>query len=76
MNSIILPGVTIGPNSIVAAGSVLTKNVEPNTVVAGNPARQVCSTEEYAKKCLDNTPEYDEEAYKKDRKKEILRMLE
>lgn len=37
-NSIILKGVTVGENSIVAAGSVVTKNVPPNSVVAGNPA--------------------------------------
>lgn len=35
----ILPGVTIGENSVVGAGSVVTHDVEPNTVVAGNPAR-------------------------------------
>jgi acetyltransferase-like isoleucine patch superfamily enzyme len=38
MNAVILKGVMIGENSVVAAGSVVTKNVEPNTVVAGNPA--------------------------------------
>lgn len=38
MNATILKGVTIGENSVVAAGSVVTKSVEPNTVVAGNPA--------------------------------------
>jgi maltose O-acetyltransferase len=38
-NCTILPGVTIGDNSIVAAGSVVTKDVPPNTVVAGNPAK-------------------------------------
>ena len=37
--AIILPGVTIGENAIVGAGSVVTKDVAPNTVVAGNPAR-------------------------------------
>ena len=35
----ILCGVTIGENAIVGAGSVVTKNVPDNTVVAGNPAR-------------------------------------
>ena len=35
----ILCGVTIGENSIVGAGSVVTKNVKPNTIVAGNPAK-------------------------------------
>src|ERR1041385_6835604 len=38
MNAVILKGVTIGENSVVAAGSVVTKNVEANSVVAGNPA--------------------------------------
>ena len=37
----ILPGVTIGENSIVAAGAVVTKDVPPNTIVAGNPAKVV-----------------------------------
>lgn len=35
----ILAKVTIGENAIVGAGSVVTKNVPPNTIVAGNPAR-------------------------------------
>lgn len=38
MNAVILKGVSIGENSVVAAGAVVTKNVPPNTVVAGNPA--------------------------------------
>ena len=37
--SIILPNVRIGPNSIVAAGSIVTKDVPPGTIVGGNPAR-------------------------------------
>src|SRR3954470_20135741 len=38
MNAVILKGVTIGENSVVAAGAVVTKSVAPNVVVAGNPA--------------------------------------
>lgn len=51
-NSIILPGITIGPNSIVGCGSVVTKNVPQNTVYAGNPAKYICSIDEYRKKCI------------------------
>ncbi|WP_237026840.1 DapH/DapD/GlmU-related protein [Lactobacillus sp. S2-2] len=39
--SIILPGVTVGENSIVGAGSIVTKDVNDNTVVVGNPARPI-----------------------------------
>ena len=39
VDSIILPGVKIGDEVIVGAGSVVTKDVPSNTVVAGNPAR-------------------------------------
>ena len=37
--SIVLPGVTIGEGAVVAAGAVVTKDVEPWTVVGGNPAK-------------------------------------
>lgn len=41
LGSTILPGVHIGEHSIVGAGSLVTKNVPPRTVVAGNPARRL-----------------------------------
>lgn len=46
----IMPGVTIGEGALVAAGSVVTKSVAPHTVVGGNPARYICTTEEYYEK--------------------------
>ena len=39
--AIVLPGVTIGPNSLVAAGSVVNRDVPPSSVMRGNPA-EVC----------------------------------
>ena len=49
----ILPNVTVGENSIVGAGSVVTKDVPPNSIVAGNPARVLRSLAEPVEaKCL------------------------
>jgi serine acetyltransferase len=42
-HSILMPGVTIGDGSIVGAGSVVTRDVPPRSIVAGNPARIVRS---------------------------------
>lgn len=39
--SLILPGVTVGENAVVAGGAVVTKDVEPNTIVGGNPAKVI-----------------------------------
>lgn len=39
--AIILPGTTIGRGAVVGAGSVVTRDVEPDTIVAGNPARPI-----------------------------------
>ena len=51
--SIILPGISVGDNSIIGAGSVVTKNVPSNEVWAGNPAKFICSKDEYLKKYKD-----------------------
>lgn len=48
--SVIMPGVTVGEGAIVAAGSVVTKSVPAYTVVGGNPAKFICSIDEYYKK--------------------------
>lgn len=50
-SAIILPGVTIGNNVVVAAGSIVTKDVPDNSVVAGVPARVIETLDEYHEKC-------------------------
>lgn len=74
-NCTILPGVHIGPNTIVGTGSVVTKDLESNSVYAGVPARKICTMEEYAEKCLRQTPKYNKEDYLADKKSEVLRIL-
>lgn len=73
--STILPGVTIGDNSIVGAGSLVTKNIPAGEVWGGVPAKYIGKTIEFAEKCLRETPQYDEERFKIDRRKEIERVL-
>ena len=51
-NALIMPGVTIGDNVLVAAGSVVTKSLLPNGVYGGNPARMICSLDEWKKKMI------------------------
>ena len=51
--AVIKAGITIGENSVVAMGAVVTKDVPPNTVVGGVPAKNMFSREEYDKKQLD-----------------------
>ncbi len=46
-DALIMPGVTIGDHALIAAGSVVTKSVPPRMVAAGNPARILCSIEEF-----------------------------
>lgn len=46
-NALIMPGVTIGDNVLVAAGSVVTKSIPSRSVVAGNPAKIICTIDEY-----------------------------
>lgn len=48
--SIILPGVTIGNNVIVGAGSIVRADIPDNSVVVGNPAKVICTMEEYLNK--------------------------
>lgn len=49
-NSLVMPGVTLGDHTLVAAGSVVTKSYQGGVVLAGNPARVVCTIKEYYEK--------------------------
>lgn len=62
--SVVLPGVTIGNNVVIGANSTVTHDVPDNTVVAGSPARVLCSLEEYLEKekaRMETNPVYGEE---------------
>lgn len=48
--AIILCGVTVGDNVVIGAGSVVTRDLPADGVYAGNPARRICSTEDYRNK--------------------------
>lgn len=61
--ALIMPGVTVGKNAIVAAGSVVTKSVPEGCVAGGNPAKVIAKTDEYIerhKAMMKNSSVYDE----------------
>ena len=72
--SVILPGVTIGDYSIVAAGSVVNKDSHFGEVWGGVPAHFLMTTKEYADKCKRNTPEYDKENYRQNFRDEVNKI--
>ncbi len=60
-NCTILPGVEVGDNCILGAGSVLSSSMPANSVFAGVPAKFICSIEEYGDKALANNVMYPRE---------------
>ncbi len=61
-NTIILPGVTIGDDTIIGAGSVVTANVPSGCIYCGNPARFISTTENYItkqKEIIATAPSFD-----------------
>ena len=67
----ILPGVSIGKNCIVGAGSVVTKSIPDGIMVAGNPAKVIGRTEMMVKRVASN-PIVDSSFYKMDYKQKKL----
>jgi maltose O-acetyltransferase len=61
-NSTILPNVKIGSNSIIGANSLVSKNIPENSVYAGNPAKFICTIDDYFNKIhilMKERPKYD-----------------
>jgi maltose O-acetyltransferase len=81
--TVILPGVEIGPRTIVGANSVVAKSLPPDTVCAGIPAKVICSLDDYLKRHQDNAArgkrfpwsEYNPDALTPERRQEIIRAL-
>lgn len=71
----IMPGVTIGEGAIVAAGSVVTKSVPNGMVVGGNPAKILCTVDEYLKRNLQYNV-HTKGLCKKEKKQRLLSMDE
>jgi len=81
--TVILPGVEIGPRTLVGANSVVSRSLPPETVCAGAPAKVICSLDEYLDKhrrALSQAPTFDYASHDigvitPERKLEMLRAL-
>ena len=74
INSIIMPGVTIGSNVVIGAGSIVVKDIPSNSVAVGIPARVIKTIEEYKTDVFQKAV-FLKSTKPKLRKKEILSYL-
>jgi maltose O-acetyltransferase len=81
-STVILPGVTVGENSIIGANSTVSRSVPANQVWAGSPATKIMSVADYvAMLAMRRGPDFLEESYRMEslttlRRKEIIEALE
>ena len=82
--TVILPGVEVGPRTMVGANSVVAKSLPPDTVCAGVPAKVICSLDEYLTRHTSQMAagrqfpwtEYNTNALTPERRRELLAALE
>jgi len=82
--TLILPGVEVGPRSVVGSNSVVATDIPPNSVAAGNPAKVICTMDEYLEKhreAMKTAPrfpyqQYDHRYLTPERRREMLDRLE
>lgn len=84
-SSTVLPGVSIGNNVVIGANSVVSKDIPDNSVAIGNPAKVICTYDEFVsrkKREFENSPCFDESYtlrnpdFSDDMKKEMREKLE
>lgn len=71
--STILPNITIGNDCIIATGAVVTKSIPDGEVWGGVPAKFICKTDDFAKKCYSNRIQFDMDNLKKNKKDELIK---
>ena len=72
-SAIVLPGVTIGNNVIIGAGSIVSHDVPSDCVAAGVPARVICTLDEYYEKNLKKGKFYPTAGLKSNERKDFLK---
>lgn len=75
IRTIVLPGVTIGDDTIIGAGSVVTKSIPPGSVAVGSPCRPVGSTTDYLERARRHGVEIGEDVLGGRRDAEIARAV-
>lgn len=74
--AIILPGVAIGDDVVVGAGSIVTRDIPSNSVAVGNPARVVCSMQEFLQRRQEELQKYPRFGEEYTRRKHVTKAMQ